>query len=57
MQRRPDLVTILVLIFGVGVVFTGVSASQPPALEVPIVGQMQGISATQASGPVQRNFN
>ena len=45
MQRRPDFLTVLVILFGLGVVFTGVSASQPKSIDIPVAGQMPGIVA------------
>lgn len=57
MQRRPDLVTVLVLIFGLGVVFTGVSASQPKSIEIPVMGQMQGLSINQSANKFLSDFN
>lgn len=43
MQKRPDLVFVLVLIFGLGVVFTGVNANQSKPVVLPNAGQMPGV--------------
>ncbi len=45
MQRRPDFLTVLIVLFGLGVVITGVSASQPKTIDVPNASQMPGIVA------------
>lgn len=45
MQKKPDLLIIIVAIFGLGVLVTGVTASQPSEALRPAMGQMPGISA------------
>lgn len=41
--KRPDLILVLIGIFGLGVLITGVSASQHKAVEIPVAGQMPGV--------------
>lgn len=45
MQKRPDFLMVLVIVFGLGVLLTGVNVSQARHSDSPIAGQMPGVVA------------